>query len=88
MRWDGDAGIDSFRFSGIAEHIDNSTRLLELLLESTHPAVIESAIQGLGHIMDDFWDRCEPNFEYILFRGDVSRELHEYASNVLDHYIQ
>lgn len=88
MLWDMDAGIDSFRFSGVASHIDNSLRLLKRLAESTHPAIIESAIHGLGHMIDDFRDRCQPTLEQIFSRDDVPTELRNYASNAVNHSIQ
>lgn len=88
MLWDMDAGIDSFRFSGIPSHVDNSVRLLERLTGSTHPAIIESAIHGLGHMIDDFRDRCQPPLERILARDDIPTELRDYADNAIHYYIQ
>lgn len=88
MLWDMDAGIDSFRFSGVPAHIDASIRVLERLATSKHPATIESAIHGLGHMIDDFRDRCQPVLERISACGDVPAELRDYAVNAVHHYIQ
>ena len=88
MLWDMDAGIDSFRFSGISSHVDNSLLLLERLAESTQPAVFESAIHGLGHMIVRFHDRCQPPFERILARDNTPTELRQYAYNAIYYYIQ
>ena len=83
MLWDMDCGIDSFRFSGIEAHINHSIQTLERLAESPHPAVIESVIHGLGHMIDDFRERAQPPLEKILSRDDIPTELHDYARNAI-----
>lgn len=88
MLWDMDGGIDSFRFSKNPEYIAQSIRLLEQLADSTHPATIESAIHGLGHMVGDFRDHCQPPLERIASRPDVPAELRDYANNAAHHYIQ
>jgi hypothetical protein len=88
MLWDMDGGLDSFQFSGGASQIDHSIRLLERLAASEHPATIESAIHGLGHMIDDFRDRCQPVLERIILKSEVPIELRDYASNAIHHYIQ
>jgi hypothetical protein len=88
MLWDMDCGIDSFRFSKVPSHIDDSIRVLGQLATSTHPATIESAIHGLGHMIDSFRDRCQPPLERLASRADVPAELRDYADNALNHYIQ
>lgn len=87
MLWDMD-GIDMFRFSGVPEHIDHSISLLERLAASEHPATIESAIHGLGHMIGGFRDRCQPLLERIISRSDVPVELRDYADNAVHRYIQ
>ncbi len=88
MLWDMDCGIGSFQFSGVASHVDHSIRLLEQLSASPHPATVESAIHGLGHMIDDFRSRCQPVLERILLRSDVPGELRDYAHDAIHHYIQ
>ena len=88
MLWDMDGGIDSFRYSKNADHIECCVRLLERLTTSTHPATIESAIHGLGHMIDDFRDRCQPALEQVSSRQDVPKELRDYADNAIHRYIQ
>ena len=88
MLWDMDCGIDSFRFSKVSSHIEDSIRILERLATSTHPATIESAIHGLGHMIGSFRGRCQPPLEYLASRADISVELRDYANNALNHYIQ
>jgi hypothetical protein len=88
MLWDMDCGIDSFRFTGVREHVDHSLRLLQRLSASTHPATVESAIHGLGHMIDDFRDRCQPSLERIISRTEVPLELRNYALNAINYYIQ
>jgi hypothetical protein len=88
MLWDMTCGIDSFRFSGRPEYIDQSIRLLDRLAMSHHYAVKESAIHGLGHMIDDFRDRCQPILERILSTQDLPQELQNYTKNAIDHYIQ
>ncbi len=88
MLWDMDGGIDSFRFSKIPEHIGQCIRLLEHLTNSIHPATIESAIHGLGHMIDDFRGYCQPPLERVALRSDIPIELRVYANDAVHHHIQ
>ncbi len=88
MLWDMDGGIDSFQFSGVSAHTYASIQLLERLANSNHPATIESAIHGLGHMIDKFRDDCQPILEQISAREDVSAELRDYANKAIHGYIQ
>jgi hypothetical protein len=88
MLWDFDCGIDSFRYSGIPSHLDRSIQLLSQLIQSRHPATIESAIHGLGHMIDEFRQRCLPPLESVLLRSDIPEELKDYANQAIHYYIQ
>ncbi|WP_411825391.1 hypothetical protein [Luteolibacter sp. AS25] len=88
MLWDMDCGIDSFRYSGIPSHIEQSIQLLSQLAKSDHPATIESAVHGVGHLIGEFRDRCLPPLESVISRTDIPEELREYASQAIHHYIQ
>jgi len=87
MLWDMDCGLDSFSYSGRPEYIQLSIDLLGRLSASTHPAVIESVIHGLGHMMLDHRKQCQPILECIA-AANLPPELKEYADNALNSCIQ
>ncbi len=88
MLWDMSCGMDSFFFSKKPEYIGQCIQLLDRLAESKHPAVIESAIHGLGHLIDDCRDRCQPILERMVSTPGLPQELRDYANKALFHYIQ
>ncbi len=88
MLWDMDGGIDSFWHSGRREYVELSVRLLEDLSALTHPAIIESVVHGLGHMVDNYRGKCQPILERIMDRAQLPQELKDYAANAIHHYIQ
>jgi hypothetical protein len=87
MLWDM-GGIECFWLSGVPEHVSLSIRTLESLGRSDHPAVVESVIHGLGHMIDSHRDACQPVLEEIMSRKALPVELRSYAHNAIYHYIQ
>lgn len=88
MLWDMDNGIDSFWLSKTPSHIQHSIRLLEQLSHSNHPATIESAIHGLGHMNCDFRSTCQPILERILEKNEIPQPLRDYAHRAIYSIIQ
>jgi hypothetical protein len=88
MLWEMTCGIDCFWHSGVAEHVQLSIRTLESLGRSSHPAVVESVIHGLGHMIGSHREACQPVLEEIMSRKALPVELRSYAHDAIYHYIQ
>jgi hypothetical protein len=88
MLWDMDGGIDSFRYSKVVAHLERSMEVLVQLTHSKHPATLESAIHGLGHMVGEFHERCLPPLEWVASREDVPVEIRDYAKAAVQGSIQ
>jgi hypothetical protein len=88
MLWEMDCGIDCFWRFGVPEHVDLSIRTLAALGRSHHPAVVESVIHGLGHMIASHREACRPILEEIVGRKNLAPELRTYAHDAIHRYIQ
>jgi hypothetical protein len=79
MFWDLDCLESAAMFPGHEHLVDPIFEVLESALASSHPACIESALHGLGHLANHHPSRVEALIDGCLARNASSPELLTYA---------
>lgn len=90
MMWDATCGLDCFFTMADGAHAEACASLLEDLAGSEHPAVVESAIHGLGHMIewDGLYERGAAILRKVRQRNDLLPDLLRYADDALLQNIQ